>query len=185
MQSLIPRDDEPIQPIQPPQPQQAPQAAPPQGYNYPPPNYPPPNYPPPRLSNPSYPPPAMRRSLSRSRSDNPAAAHAGRIDLKVWVLMGAVVALIAASGYLYYQLSEVRAQVSETKEALLAEIEKIHETSSVTVANQPPQYRGHAEGRGKISSRQAAQLSRRSESRSHQARRRSGRQTRKGADRAG
>jgi len=43
------------------------------------------------------------------------------------------VALIAACGYLFYQLGEVRAQVAETKEALLAEIEKIHETSSVTV----------------------------------------------------
>ncbi len=47
--------------------------------------------------------------------------------------MGAVVALIAASGYLFYQLSEIRSQVAETKESLSAEIEKIHETSSVTL----------------------------------------------------
>lgn len=134
MQSLIPRDDEPIQPIQPPQPQQAPQAAPPQGYNYPPPNYPPPNYPPPNYPTGGYPPPGYApqpqpQPVSYSQPLPPPAGS----DLKVWVLMGAVVALIAASGYLYYQLSEVRAQVSETKEALLAEIEKIHETSSVTV----------------------------------------------------
>ena len=51
MQSLLPKDDEPIRPIQPPQPQQPPQAAPPQGYAYPPQNYPPQNYPPP-----NYPP---------------------------------------------------------------------------------------------------------------------------------
>lgn len=47
--------------------------------------------------------------------------------------MGAVLALVAACGYLFYQLSEVRTQIAETKEALSAEIEKIHETSSVTV----------------------------------------------------
>jgi hypothetical protein len=132
MQSLLPKDDEPIRPIQPPQPQ-APQAAPPQGYSYPPPNYPPPNYPPPNYPTGGYPPqgyaPQPQAPVSYSQPLPPPAGS----NLKVSILMGAVAALIAASGYLFYQLSEVRAQVSETKEALLAEIEKIHETSSVTV----------------------------------------------------
>ncbi len=127
MQSLLPKDDEPIKPIQPPQqpppPQaQAPQqAAPPPGYAYPPQNYPPPNYPPP-----NYPPPSFH--------PQPAVpAPSGGSDLKVMILMGAVVALMGACGYLFYQVSEVRTQVADTKEALLTEIEKIHETSSVTV----------------------------------------------------
>src|ERR1035437_2286726 len=110
MQSLLPKDDEPIKPIQPPQPQQAPQAAPPQGYTYPPQNYPPPNYPPP-----NYPP--------QGYAPQPQPAPAGS-NLKVSILMVAVAALIAASGYLFYQLSEVRTQVAETKESLLAEIER-------------------------------------------------------------
>jgi hypothetical protein len=133
MQSLLPKDDEPIRPIQPPQPQ-APQAAPPPGYNYPPPNYPPPNYPPPNYPTGGYPPQgyAPQPQPQPVAYSQPLPPPAGS-NLKVSILMGAVAALIAASGYLFYQLSEVRAQVSETKEALLAEIEKIHETSSVTV----------------------------------------------------
>ena len=125
MQSLLPKDDEPIKPIQPPQPQQQPQAqpqaGPPPGYQYPPQNYPPPNYP-----QPNYPPPSYHPQQS-------APAPSGGTDLKVWILMGAVVALMGACGYLFYQVNEVRTQVTDTKEALLTEIEKIHETSSVTV----------------------------------------------------
>jgi hypothetical protein len=130
----LPKDDEPIRPIQPPQPQQAPQAAPPPGYNYPPPNYPPPNYPPPNYPTGGYPPQGYApqpqpQPLSYSQPLPPPAGS----NLKVSILMGAVVALIAACGYLFYQLNDIRGQVAETKEALLAEIEKIHETSSVTV----------------------------------------------------
>jgi hypothetical protein len=133
MQSLLPKDDEPIRPIQPPQPQQQaqPQYPPPQGYNYPPPNYPPPNYP-----QPNYPPqgyaPQPQPQPQQPAPVNYGPAPAGS-NLKTSILMGAVLALVAACGYLYYQLSEVKGQIAETKEALLAEIEKIHETSSVTV----------------------------------------------------
>jgi hypothetical protein len=137
MQSLLPKDDEPIRPIQPPQPQAQPQPQypPPQGYTYPPPNYPPPNYPPQQQSyppqQPNYPP--------QGYAPQPQPAPVNYVpppaesNLKTYILMGAVLALMAACGYLFYQLGEVRAQVAETKEALLAEIEKIHETSSVTV----------------------------------------------------
>ena len=127
MQSLLPKDDEPIKPIQPPQQQPQPQvqaplqAGPPPGYGYPPPNYPPPNYPPPNYPPPSYHPQPI------------APAPSSGSDFKVLILMGAVVALMGACGYLFYQVSEVRTQLSDTKEALLTEIEKIHETSSVTV----------------------------------------------------
>jgi len=129
MQSLVPKDDEPIKPIQPPQPQAQPsypqQAAPPQGYNYPPPNYPPQNYPPQ-----NYPPQGYAPQQPAPVNYGPPPAGS---NLKTSILMGAVLALIAACGYLFYQLSEVRTQIADTKEALSAEIEKIHETSSVTV----------------------------------------------------
>jgi hypothetical protein len=136
MQSLLPKDDEPIRPIQPPQPQAPqqypPQAAPPQGYNYPPPNYPPPNYPPPQNYPPqTYPPQQAYTPPQQPAPVNYLPAPAGS-NLKMSILMGAVLALVAACGYLFYQLSEVRTQVADTKEALSAEIEKIHETSSVT-----------------------------------------------------
>ena len=136
MQSLLPRDDEPIKPIQPPQPPQAPQApqaAPPQGYTYPPQNYPPQNYPPPNYPTGGFP----AQGYAPQPQPQPAPVNylpaPSGSNLKVSILMGAVVALIAASGYLYYQLNQVRAQIADTKESLLAEIEKIHETSSVTV----------------------------------------------------
>jgi hypothetical protein len=131
MQSLLPKDDEPIKPIQPPQPQaQAqPQYPPPQGYNYPPPNYPPPNYPPPQYPPQAYAPQPQPQPQPQV---NYLPAPAGS-NLKTSILMGAVLALVAACGYLFYQLSEVRTQIADTKESLLAEIEKIHETSSVSV----------------------------------------------------
>jgi len=131
MQSLLPKDDEPIKPIQQPQPQAQPQYPPPQGYNYPPPNYPPPNYPPPNYPPQGYAPqpqPQPQQMAPVNYGPPPAGSN-----LKTSILMGAVVALIAACGYLFYQLSEVRTQIADTKESLSAEIEKIHETSSVTV----------------------------------------------------
>src|ERR1700727_4049412 len=130
MQSLLPKDDEPTHPTPPPQPQAQPQPqyAPPQGYNYPPPNYPPPNYPQQQQQNypqqPHYPPQGYAPQPQQPAPVNyvPPPAES---NLKTYILMGAVVALIGACGYLFYQLGEVRTQVAETKEALLAEIEKI------------------------------------------------------------
>src|SRR5579863_1331814 len=132
MQSLLPKDDEPIKPIQQPQPQAQPQYPPPQGYNYPPPNYPPQNYPPQNYPPQGYAPPQPQPQQPAPVNYAPAPAPAGS-NLKMSILMGAVIALVAACGYLYYQLSEIRTQIADTKEALSAEIEKIHETSSVTV----------------------------------------------------
>jgi len=137
MQSLLPKDDEPIKPIQPPQPQ-APQpfpqqTAPPQGYNYPPPNYPPPNYPPQNYPPQNYPPQSYAPPPPQPAPVNYLPPPADGSNLKFAVLAGAVVVLLATCAWLYYQIGQVRTQVADTKEALLAEIEKIHETSSVTV----------------------------------------------------
>ncbi len=131
MQSLLPKDDEPIKPIQPPQPQQpSPQAGPPPGYqNYPPPNYPPQTYPPQGYPPQNYPPQGYAPQPSAPVYTPPAP---GGSNLKVSILMGAVLALVGASGWLFYQVSELKGQLSDTKESLSAEIEKIHETTSVS-----------------------------------------------------
>ena len=52
--------------------------------------------------------------------------------VKIPILFGAVLALVAACGYLFYELSQVRNELAQTRESLSAEIEKIHETSSVS-----------------------------------------------------
>ena len=129
MQSLLPKDDEPIRPIQPqqPAPQNPQMAPPPQGY-YPPPNYPPPNYPPP-----NYPPPQGYAPQPQPQPVSYAAPPAPAASNKVPLILAAALVLVAGfCVYLYNQLGEVRAQIADTKEALSAEIEKIHETSSVT-----------------------------------------------------
>jgi hypothetical protein len=128
MQSLLPKDDEPIKPIQPPQAQQPnPQQGPPPGYqNYPPPNYPPQNYPPQ-----NYPPQGYAPQPTAPVYVAPTAPSGS--NLKTSILMGAVIALAAACGFLFYQVNELKGQIAENKESLSAEIEKIHETSSVTV----------------------------------------------------
>ena len=43
-----------------------------------------------------------------------------------------VVALMAATGYLYTQLNQVRAEMAQARDQILDEISKIHETSAVT-----------------------------------------------------
>jgi hypothetical protein len=132
MQSLLPKDDEPIRPNPQQAPQQPPQAGPPPGYqSYAPPNYPPPNYPPPNYPPSGYAPQPQPQPAPVSYLQPPAPS--GGVGLPVMILMGAVLALVGASAYLYYQVNEVKSQVAETKESLLAEIEKIHETSSVSV----------------------------------------------------
>lgn len=137
MQSLLPKDDEPIKPVQPQQ-QPNPQMAPPQGY-YPPPNYPPPNYPPPQNYPPQgYAPPQPQGYPTQQHvayvPQPPAQAPVGPApSSKIPLILGAALVLVAAfCVYLYVQLGDVRTQMADTKESLLAEIEKIHETSSVT-----------------------------------------------------
>jgi phage shock protein A len=55
---------------------------------------------------------------------------------KIPILFGAVAALLAATVYLFYQLSvirsEVETQLSDTRDQIMAEIAKEHETTSVT-----------------------------------------------------
>jgi hypothetical protein len=52
--------------------------------------------------------------------------------IKTAILFVLVIALIAATGYLYVQIAQTRSELVQTREALLDEISKIHETSAVT-----------------------------------------------------
>jgi chromosome segregation ATPase len=52
--------------------------------------------------------------------------------LKIPILFGAVIALLAANVYLFLQLDKVRTDVSKTREALATEMANLRETSSVT-----------------------------------------------------
>jgi hypothetical protein len=52
--------------------------------------------------------------------------------IKTAILFVLVVALIGATGYLYVQVAQTRSELVQTREALLDEISKIHETSAVS-----------------------------------------------------
>jgi hypothetical protein len=54
--------------------------------------------------------------------------------MKIPILFGAVLALIGASVYFYYQLNQVRAELADTRDQILAEVAKVHETSTVSTA---------------------------------------------------
>ena len=56
----------------------------------------------------------------------------GGSGIKIPILFGAVIALVAANVYLFLQLDNVRTEISKTREALLTEISNLRETSTVT-----------------------------------------------------
>jgi hypothetical protein len=51
---------------------------------------------------------------------------------KIPILFGAVILLVAASGYLFYQVSQLRTELATTKDQILDQISKVKETSSVS-----------------------------------------------------
>ncbi|MBZ5604316.1 MAG: hypothetical protein LAO79_18600 [Acidobacteriia bacterium] len=61
-------------------------------------------------------------------------APAGGGGVKIPILFGAVIALVGACVYMFYQLNQMRAELAETRDSLSAEISKINETSSVSTA---------------------------------------------------
>ena len=56
----------------------------------------------------------------------------GGSGAKIPILFGAVVALVGASLYQFYEVRQVRADLETTREALLDQISKIHETTTVS-----------------------------------------------------
>jgi len=61
---------------------------------------------------------------------DPSGSSSGGV--KIPVLFGAVVALVGASLYQFYEVRQVRADLEATRTALLDEISKVHETSTVS-----------------------------------------------------
>jgi chromosome segregation ATPase len=51
---------------------------------------------------------------------------------KIPILFGAVVALLGATAYQFYQVKQLRTELTETREQLLAQISRVHETSTVS-----------------------------------------------------
>jgi chromosome segregation ATPase len=66
-------------------------------------------------------------------SDSSGQSDSGS-GVKIAILFGAVLALVGASVYLFYQLSQVRDELNQTRDSLSAEILKLNEASSVSVA---------------------------------------------------
>lgn len=62
----------------------------------------------------------------------PAPASSGGSGLKIPILFGAVIALLAANVYLFLQLDRLRSDVSKMRESLMTEVANLREASSVT-----------------------------------------------------
>ena len=63
----------------------------------------------------------------------PIVVQAPSSGIKIPILFGAVIALVGACIYLFYQLSQVRTDLAATRDSLSAEISKLSEESSVSV----------------------------------------------------
>ena len=74
--------------------------------------------------------PKENQPVSDTSSNAPVPSSGS--GLKVPILFGAVLALVGASVYLFYQLSELRTELGQTRDALEAKISEIHETSTVS-----------------------------------------------------
>ncbi len=71
-------------------------------------------------------------STPSDSSPTPPPSEGGGGGAKTAILFVLVVALIAATGYLFVQVTQTRSELAQTREALLEEISKIHETSAVS-----------------------------------------------------
>ena len=69
-------------------------------------------------------------SPASDSSSTPPPSQGG--GFKTAILFVLVIALIGATGYLYVQITQTRSELVQTREALLDEISKIHETSAVS-----------------------------------------------------
>ena len=64
-------------------------------------------------------------------SDNfsdPDQGHSKKLN----IAFGAIIALVAATAYSFYQVSQIRSELGETRELLAAEISKVTETTNVS-----------------------------------------------------
>src|SRR5262249_36584396 len=82
---------------------------------------------------PGYVPP---QSTSYPASPAVAPPTTAQSSKKIPILFGAVVALLGANGYTYYELTNLRTQMDKNQTALMAELDKVRETSAVTTQTQ-------------------------------------------------
>ena len=63
----------------------------------------------------------------------PIVVQAPSSGVKIPILFGAVIALVGACVYLFYQMNQMRAELADTRDSLSAQIAKLSEESSVSV----------------------------------------------------
>lgn len=78
----------------------------------------------------AYAPESAPKRQPQPPSFNPeSSANPGR---KIAILFGFVIALVAANAYLFYQLNQVKTDLTRKNDALVAELDKVKEASSIT-----------------------------------------------------
>ncbi|MCL6507478.1 MAG: hypothetical protein K6T59_10655, partial [Bryobacteraceae bacterium] len=70
--------------------------------------------------------------MSSHETFQPASSRRGGVVIPI--LFGLVIALVAANVFLFSQISGLKAELSWTRDAILAELAKVKEASSVTTA---------------------------------------------------
>ncbi|HTS76178.1 MAG TPA: hypothetical protein VMG40_08245 [Bryobacteraceae bacterium] len=77
-------------------------------------------------------PPQYQAPAPSAPSAQPIIVQAPGSGLKIPILFGAVLALLGACIYLYYQLNQMRSDMADMKDSLSAEIAKLSESSAVS-----------------------------------------------------
>lgn len=77
----------------------------------------------------------FKRRISTVNDENVAAPSSGSGGLKIPVLFGAVIALLAANIYLFLQMDRLGKDLTKLRETTSAEIANLREASSVTTAS--------------------------------------------------
>jgi len=83
---------------------------------------------------PAAPPPTQQAYTPQpsAPASQPIIVQAPGSGLKIPILFGAVLALVGACIYLYYQLNQVRTEIADMRDSLSAEISKLSETAAVS-----------------------------------------------------
>jgi hypothetical protein len=90
----------------------------------------PPTAPPP----PAAPPPPYGQPVYYAAPPAPAPTSGGS-GMKTSILFGAVIALVAACAYMFFQIDHVRKDLAKNNDAMMARLDKLEETSSLTTTS--------------------------------------------------
>ncbi|MBI4893480.1 MAG: hypothetical protein HY821_22860, partial [Acidobacteria bacterium] len=83
------------------------------------------------MSDPQFPPP---QGNPQPNYVLPPHNDGGGQGVKMAILFGAVVVLIAANVYLYLQIDGLKQEMAKNRESMVAEVGRVKETSAVTTA---------------------------------------------------